>query len=61
VWIPNPPPPPPPAAPPAPPLADDAPARPSQLYRWVDEQGVVHLTDRLDTVPRQYRSQAKPS
>ena len=59
VWIPNPPPPPPPAAPPGPRFADDPPARPGQLYRWTDEQGVVHLTDRLDSVPRQYRAQAK--
>jgi hypothetical protein len=58
VWIPNPPPPPPPA-PPAPRVADSPPSRPSQLYRWTDEQGVVHLTDRLDSVPRQYRAQAK--
>jgi hypothetical protein len=62
VWIPNPPPPPPPpppAAPPAPRLADNPPPRSSQLYRWTDEQGVVHLTDRLDSVPRAYRAQAK--
>jgi hypothetical protein len=59
VWIPNPPPPPPPAGPPAPRVADNPPSRPSQLYRWMDEQGVVHLTDRLDSVPRQYRAQAK--
>jgi hypothetical protein len=59
VWIPNPPPPPPPAGPPAPRLADNPPPRSSQLYRWTDEQGVVHLTDRLDSVPRQYRAQAK--
>ena len=58
VWIPNPPPPPP-AGPPGPRFADDPPGRPSQLYRWTDEQGVVHLTDRLDSVPRPYRVQAK--
>jgi hypothetical protein len=63
VWIPNPPPPPaepPPAAPApaAPPTGasdDPSPPRHSQLYRWIDPEGVVHLTDRLDAVPRQYR------
>jgi hypothetical protein len=59
VWIPNPPPPPPPAAPPAARVADNPPPRQSRLYRWTDEQGVVHLTDRLESVPRQYRAQAK--
>ena len=60
VWIPNPPPPPP-AAPPMGPLfsGDPPSARHNQLYRWTDEQGVMHLTDRLDTVPSQYRVQAK--
>jgi hypothetical protein len=64
VWIPNPPPPPPSgpptaAAPGAPPFSDDAPAgRHGQLYRWTDEQGVVHLTDRLESVPKQYRVEA---
>jgi len=65
VWIPNPPPPPaepPPAAPApaAPPtgpgaLDDPSPPRHGQLYRWIDPEGVVHLTDRVDAVPRQYR------
>jgi hypothetical protein len=65
VWIPNPPPPPAepppaapaPAAPPTGPGASDEPSPPrhSQLYRWIDPEGVVHLTDRLDAVPRQYR------
>jgi hypothetical protein len=64
VWIPNPPPPPPSgppiaATPGGPDIADAPSARPSQLYRWTDEQGVVHLTDRLDSVPRQYRALAK--
>lgn len=61
VWIPNPP-----AAPPAsssPPTApsagDRSPVRRSQLYRWVDEQGVMHLTDNADTVPEQFRKEAK--
>jgi hypothetical protein len=65
VWIPNPPPPPaaPPTAPPAgAPMSGDAPpARRTQIYRWIDEQGVVHWTDRLETVPRQYREEGKTS
>ena len=56
VWIPNPP-----TAPPA-----DAqsipPAQPphARLYRWTDDQGVVHLTNLWDEVPPQYRQQVKP-
>src|SRR6266850_4568099 len=70
VWIPNPPSSPPPAAPTAPPApaappepsaSNGAPAaRPSgPLYRWTDEQGAVHWTDRIDAVPEQYRAGAK--
>ena len=67
VWIPNPPPPPP-AGPPAPPEESSgeqptssgrSPAPPSKVYRWIDEQGVVHLTNRADAVPTMYRGQAK--
>ena len=57
VWIPNPPPP-----PPAPP--GTAPSPSSQIYRWTDEQGVEHWTDRGDAVPPQYRApttRAQPS
>lgn len=46
VWIPNPPPPP-------------SSAREAHLYSWIDEQGVLHVTDRWDTVPQQYRDEAK--
>lgn len=65
VWIPNPPPappPPPPAEPPAPPTPPARSAPPvhrSELYRWTDEQGVVHWTDRWDAVPEPYRAQSK--
>jgi hypothetical protein len=75
VWIPNPPTAPPPTAPPpaaptappreAPPATgpSSSPRQPAtragQLYRWVDAQGVVYWTDRLDAVPEQYRSRAK--
>ena len=59
VWIPNPPPPPP--TPPGPVGAlspgDASPARHSRVYRWTDEQGILHLTDRLDAVPQQFRAQ----
>ena len=58
VWIPNP--------PTAPPTASSEPAssgrpgpRTSRLFRWTDDQGVVHLSDRLDAVPEQYRGQIK--
>ena len=68
VWIPNPPPPPPAAAPGAlaPTAALPAPSaasfgQPDRLYRWTDEQGVVHLTDVWSTVPSRYQAQAKQS
>ena len=38
---------------------DRSPTRRGQLYRWVDEQGVMHLTDNADTVPEEFRKQAK--
>jgi hypothetical protein len=73
VWVPNPPPapppaPPPPAAPPAaappaepPPVSDAAPPRPrDRLYRWTDERGVAHWTNRPDAVPSEYRTPAPP-
>jgi hypothetical protein len=65
VWIPNPPPAPPaaPQAPPAPsmPQPADPAASPqrSQLYRWVDDEAVVHFTQGLDSVPARYRGQLK--
>ena len=52
VWIPNPPLGPPPDAPAAP-----GPVRHTELYRWTDETGAVHWTDRLDAVPQQHRAQ----
>ena len=71
VWVadqpPVPPPPPtaPPAAPqaapggPAAPVADAPSARRSQLFRWVDEQGVTHWTNQADAVPEKHRAQAR--
>ena len=70
VWVPNalslpPVPPAPPTAPPADPTpsaqrppADSPPARGSQLYRWIDDQGTVHWTNRAEAVPSKYRKQA---
>ena len=56
VWIPNPP-----SAPPtqAPDPGDPPASSHRQLYRWTDEAGVAHWTDRGDAVPEQYRAQAQ--
>jgi hypothetical protein len=66
VWIPNP--------PSAPPTAGGSQGAPStarwpvespraserQVYRWTDKDGVLHVTDRLQSVPAEYRTQVKP-
>ncbi|HEV8441767.1 MAG TPA: hypothetical protein VGT40_27070 [Methylomirabilota bacterium] len=58
-------PPPPPSAPPPsavpapPPATSSAPSPRREAYRWMDEQGVVYWTDRWETIPEQYRTQAK--
>ena len=60
VWIPNPP-----SAPPAGPPGGTSfwtpasPARHDKLFRWTDGQGVLHVTDRWEVVPPEYRAQAK--
>jgi hypothetical protein len=61
VWIPHPPAGPPASTPPPTALSsgDRSPVRRSQLYRWVDAQGVVHLTNNADTVPEQFRQHSK--
>lgn len=60
VWIPNPPPGPPgSSAMRAPASGDVAPARRGTIYRWVDDEGVLHVTDRWQTVPQRYREQAR--
>lgn len=60
VWIPNPPTAPPSeAAPDVTPKAAPAPPEPAhrtELYRWTDDDGAVHWTDRWDKVPEAYRS-----
>ena len=32
----------------------------AQIYRWVDENGVPHFADGIDSVPDRYRSKAVP-
>jgi len=55
VWIPNPP-----TAPPATPQSAEPAASPrARLYRWVDDQGVLHFTQGRDSVPERYRAQLK--
>lgn len=51
VWIPNP--------PSAPPSKSTGDARDTPLYGWVDRAGVMHVTDRLQAIPPEYREQAK--
>jgi len=47
---------------PAPPVSSrPEPSGNTRIYRWTDGQGVLHLTDRLDTVPERYRAQARAS
>jgi len=36
-----------------------APAR-AQIYRWVDDNGIPHFADGIDSVPDRYRSKAVP-
>ena len=54
VWIPNPP-----SAPPGAPSSSREPSSGRQLYRWTDEAGVSHWTDRWDAVPPQYRAETQ--
>jgi len=49
-----------PADPPTAPLVQLRLAAPAgELYRWTDEHGGPHWTDRLDNIPERYRSQAQ--
>jgi hypothetical protein len=64
VWVPNPPAAPPPAPPPppaprAPVAAEPSSSRPSQVYRWIDEDGVANWTNAWDSIPERYRAQAR--
>ncbi len=58
VWIPNPPSAPPEKSP-APIAPGPAASRGGALYRWVDDQDVVHYTQGWDAVPERYRAQVK--
>jgi hypothetical protein len=61
VWVPNPPPAPP-AASAVPPVPSSPPGpspASSEIYRFTDEQGVINWTDRWESIPERYRSQAK--
>ena len=59
MWVPNPPTSPPGGTMPASAAAPAQPVRPLDYYRWTDDEGVTHLSDRLDLVPDVYRSRAK--
>ena len=62
VWIPYPPPVPPAAASsPAeePPVGTAPLARRTATYQWTDEEGTTFVTNRLETVPRAYRSRVR--
>jgi len=68
VWIPNPPSAPPADEPPAtpPPTTPEPSAVPDrtgslEFYRWTDDAGVAHYTDRLELVPEPYRSRVTKS
>ena len=61
VWIPNPPTSPPVDESPGPSAAPLPPPRRTDIYRWTDSDGAVHLTDRWDKVPEAYRSKATKS
>ena len=50
VWIPK--------APTAPPPSASEPPSPTTLYRWTDDNGAVHWTDRWEAVPERYREKA---
>ena len=61
AWIPNPPTSPPVDESPGPSAAPSPPPRRTDVYRWTDSDGAVHLTDRWDKVPEAYRSKATKS
>ena len=67
VWVRNPPSAPPAEAAPPPPAETPAEAAPpaapererrTEIYRWTDEKGTVHWTDRWETVPEAHRAKA---
>lgn len=32
----------------------------AEVYRWVDQRGIVHYSEGIDSIPRRFRSSAKP-
>ena len=62
VWIPNPPTGPPVTSPMNDSVSEKpAPTRSSRLYRWTDDQGVVHVTDNREAVPQSLRATQTPT
>jgi hypothetical protein len=59
AWIPHAPPPPPAAPPVTPPVTTRQSSGSEDFYSFVDDQGVLHWTDRWDSIPDKYRSNAK--
>ena len=59
IWIPNAPPPPPAAPPVAPSVTTRQSSGSEDFFSFVDDQGVLHWTDRWDSIPDKYRSKAK--
>ena len=41
-------------------LADALPSAAAQVFHWVDDEGVVHYTTGLESVPERYRAAARP-
>ena len=59
IWIPNAPPPPPAAPPVAPSVTTRQSPGSEDFFSFMDDQGVLHWTDRWDSIPEKYRSKAK--
>ena len=59
TWIPKAPPAPPAAPPVAPPVTTRQSTASEDFFSFVDDQGVLHWTDRWDSIPEKYRSKAK--
>lgn len=32
----------------------------AEVYRWVDQRGIVHYSEGIDSIPRRFRSSAEP-
>jgi hypothetical protein len=42
-----------------PPAQPRSSASPGEIYRWTDEEGEAHWTDRLNNIPERYRANAQ--